>query len=297
MASFSGIWVALVTPFNQHNVDFPALKRLAQHLLATGVDGLVVCGTTGEAAALDKEEQLAVLDAVLEVAPAHQVVMGLAGNNLTATLQMQQAITQRDIAGVLVPAPYYIRPSQSGLVEYFTTLADASHVPVILYNVPYRTGVTLELDTLRQIARHPQVKAIKECGGNPDVTMALIDDGEIDVLTGEDNLILSTLCLGGTGAISASAHLYPERFVQLVQQVADGDLPAARANFYALLPMIRQMFSFANPAPVKAALAQQGLLRNELRAPMQTAPLALQQQIAATLAQLQPQDEAVSEIC
>ncbi|TQI80411.1 4-hydroxy-tetrahydrodipicolinate synthase [Serratia fonticola] len=283
MASFSGIWVALVTPFNNDDVDFPAVKKLAEHLIASGISGLVVCGSTGEAAALSKEEQLAVLDAVLDVVPAKQVVMGLSGNNMAHTLQMQQAINQRDIAGVLIPAPYYIRPSQAGLVEYFTRLADASRVPVILYNVPYRSGVTFELDTLRQIARHPQVKAIKDCGGEPDVTMALINDGEIDVLTGEDNLILATLCLGGSGAISASAHLHPERFVALVEQVAQGDLAAARRNFYSLLPMIQQMFSFPNPAPVKAALAQQGLIKNELRSPMQTAPQALQQQIASLL--------------
>ncbi|KYQ95672.1 4-hydroxy-tetrahydrodipicolinate synthase [Serratia plymuthica] len=294
MASFSGIWVALVTPFNNNAVDLPAVKRLAQYLLASGVSGLVVCGTTGEAAALSNEEQLAVLDAVLDVVPASQVVMGLSGNNMLDTLQMQQEIQLRDIAGVLIPAPYYIRPSQCGLVDYFTQLADASSVPVILYNIPQRTGIVMELQTIRKIARHPQVKAIKDCGGNPDTTMALIDDGEIDVMTGEDNLILTTLCLGGTGAISASAHIYPQRFVQLVQQVADGDLAAARANFYALLPMIHQMFSFPNPAPVKAALAQQGLIRNELRSPMQIVPQPLQQQIAVTLAQLQPEEALIS---
>ncbi|ANJ98441.1 4-hydroxy-tetrahydrodipicolinate synthase [Serratia plymuthica] len=294
MASFSGIWVALVTPFNNNAVDLPAVKRLAQYLIASGVSGLVVCGTTGEAAALSKEEQLAVLDAVLDVVPASQVVMGLSGNNMLDTLQMQQEIQLRDIAGVLIPAPYYIRPSQCGLVDYFTQLADASSVPVILYNIPQRTGIVMELQTIRKIARHPQVKAIKDCGGNPDTTMALIDDGEIDVMTGEDNLILTTLCLGGTGAISASAHIYPQRFVQLVQQVADGDLAAARANFYALLPMIHQMFSFPNPAPVKAALAQQGLIRNELRSPMQIVPQPMQQQIAVTLAQLQPEEALIS---
>ncbi|MBJ2091611.1 4-hydroxy-tetrahydrodipicolinate synthase [Serratia ureilytica] len=293
MASFSGIWVAMVTPFNQDAVDLPAVKRLARHLLDAGIDGLVVCGSTGEAAALSKEEQLAVLDAVLEVAPAHQVVMGLSGNNMAATLQMQQAIQLRDIAGVLIPAPYYIRPSQCGLIDYFTQLADASTVPVILYNIPQRTGIAMELATLRRLARHPRITAIKDCGGNPDATMALIADGEIDVMTGEDNLILTTLCLGGTGAISAAAHVHPERFVQLVQQVAAGDLAAARSNFYELLPMIHQMFSFQNPAPVKTVLAQQGLIANELRSPMQVAPQALQQQIAATLAQLQPAEAIV----
>jgi 4-hydroxy-tetrahydrodipicolinate synthase len=166
-------------------------------------------------------------------------------------------------------------------------------VPVILYNIPQRTGIAMELATLRRLARHPRITAIKDCGGNPDATMALIADGEIDVMTGEDNLILTTLCLGGTGAISAAAHVHPERFVQLVQQVAAGDLAAARSNFYELLPMIHQMFSFPNPAPVKTVLAQQGLIANELRSPMQVAPPALQQQIAATLAQLQPAEAIV----
>ena len=116
--------------------------------------------------------------------------------------------------------------------------------------------------------------------------MALIQDGEIDVLTGEDHLILTTLCLGGSGAISAAAHLHPERFVALVEQVVQGDLAAARSNFYTLLPMIQQMFSYPNPGPVKAALSQQGLIKNELRSPMQTAPQVLQQQIADLLAQM-----------
>lgn len=147
-------------PFNHDAVDLPAVKRPARHLLDAGIEGLVVCGSTGEAAALSKEEQLAVLDAVLEVAPAHQVVMGLSGNNMVATLQMQQAIQLRDIAGVLIPAPYYIRPSQCGLIDYFTQLADASTVPVILYNIPQRTGIAMELATLRRLARHPRIVAI-----------------------------------------------------------------------------------------------------------------------------------------
>ena len=250
----------------------------------------MVCGSTGEAAALSKEEQLAVLDAVLEVAPDHQVVMGLSGNNMVATLQMQQAIQLRDIAGVLIPAPYYIRPSQCGLIDYFTQLADASTVPVILqHSAAHRhrhgAGHAAPARTPPAHRRH------QDCGGSPDATMALIADGEIDVMTGEDNLILTTLCLGGTGAISAAAHVHPERFVQLTQQVAAGDLRGAQ-QLHELLPMIHQMFSFPNPAPVKTVLPSRA---DRQRAALADAggPQALQQQIAATLAQLQPAEAII----
>jgi len=285
MSAFSGIWVAMVTPFNEGQVDLAAAQKLASSLIKRGIAGLVICGTTGEAAALSKKEQLELLDSILAVVPAQQVVMGLAGNNMREVLEQQQAIQQRHIAGLLVPAPYYIRPSQSGLISYFNQIADAAVVPVILYHVPYRTGSDLTLDSLRQLARHRNIHAIKDCGGNVENTMALIDDGDIAVLTGEDALILTTLCLGGSGAISTCGQVYPERFAALVEQVAKGDLASARQNFYSLLPFIQQMFKFASPAPVKYALSQQGYIAPELREPLQPVP-AEQQQLINQLLQV-----------
>ncbi|MFZ6046626.1 4-hydroxy-tetrahydrodipicolinate synthase [Pseudomonas sp. CR3202] len=284
MPVFSGIWVALVTPFNNGAVDFAALRRLSRHLLDAGVAGLVVCGTTGEAAALSKDEQLAVLDALLEEVPGDRLVMGLAGNNLAELLAFQREVQRRPIAGVLVPAPYYIRPSQEGLLAWFGAIADASDVPVILYDIPYRTGVRLELATLRQLARHPKVVAIKDCGGNLETTLALIADGELDVLTGEDGQIFTTLCLGGQGAIAASAHIQPREFVRLADCVAKGELEAARGIFQRLQPLIRLAFAEPNPAPVKSLLAMQGLIADELRPPMQRSSDALLQRLRAELA-------------
>ncbi|MCY1535721.1 4-hydroxy-tetrahydrodipicolinate synthase [compost metagenome] len=275
MPVFSGIWVALVTPFNDGAVDFPALRRLARHLLDAGVAGLVACGTTGEAAALSKDEQLAVLDALLDEVPAERLVMGLAGNNLAEVLAFQREVQRRAIAGLLVPAPYYIRPSQEGLLSWFGAIADAASVPVILYDIPYRTGVKLELATLRTLAKHPNVVAIKDCGGNPDITQALIADGELDVLTGEDGQIFTSLCMGGRGAISAAAHIQPREFVRLVECVAAGELQAARGIFQRLAPLIRLAFAEPNPAPVKSLLAMQGLIADELRPPMQRSSAAL----------------------
>lgn len=283
MSTFSGVWVALVTPFRDGQVDFPALRALAVHLVDAGAAGLVVCGTSGEAAALEEGEQLAVLDAVLEVVPACRVVMGLSGNNQAAVLARLRRIQSRPLAGVLVPAPYYIRPSQQGLLTFFEAVADASHLPIILYDIPYRSAVSMELDTLRQLARHPRIVAIKDCGGDPRKTQSLIQDGVLDVLTGEDEQLFTTLCLGGSGAISAAAHLRTADFVAVVRLLQQGDLLAGRAVFRELLPLIRLAFAEPNPAPVKSLLAMQGLIVDELREPMLRCSDELRERMRAEL--------------
>ncbi|MDF3932589.1 4-hydroxy-tetrahydrodipicolinate synthase [Pseudomonas citronellolis] len=277
MSAFRGIWVALATPFRNAEVDFAALRGLVGKLLEDGVAGFVVCGTTGEAAALSHDEQLAVLDAVLQWVPPQQVIMGLAGNNLRELLAFQQQIQRRPLAGLLVPAPYYIRPSQQGLEAFFQTVADAASVPVVLYDIPYRTGVRIERETLRRIVRHPRIAAIKDCGGDAETTMALIADGNVAVLAGEDTQIFTSLCLGGAGAISASAHVRADLYVLLQRQVEEGDLASARRTFYRLLPWMQAAFAEPNPAAVKAALALQGLIGDELREPMQRcAPVTIE---------------------
>lgn len=286
MSSFRGIWVALVTPFRAGEIDFAALQALVGKLLEDGVAGFVVCGTTGEAAALSHAEQLAVLDAVLQWVPPQQVIMGLAGNNLRELLTFQRELQQRPLAGVLVPAPYYIRPSQQGLEAFFREVADASTVPVVLYDIPYRTGVRIERETLRRIVRHPRIAAIKDCGGDAETTMALIADGNVEVLAGEDVQIFGNLCLGGAGAISASAHVRADLYVQMQRQVEEGDLSGARGTFYRLLPWMQAAFAEPNPAAVKAALALQGVIADELREPMQRCAPATLERLRAVLAAL-----------
>lgn len=271
MSAFQGIWVPVVTPFQNGAIDFGGLQRLVGHLLEKHVAGIMVCTTTGEAASLSRPEQLAVLDAVLQHVPAQRVVMGLSGNNQIELLQFQEEVLKRPVAGLLVPAPSYIRPSQAGLEAFFHTVAEASSVPVILYDIPYRTGVTFEQATLLNIVSHPRIQAIKDCGGNLGNTLALLASGQVDVLCGEDQQIFNALCLGASGAIAASAHVHTEQFVALWQQVRDNQLAEARATFFQLLPLINTMFIEPNPAPVKAALALQGLIGSELRAPMQRA--------------------------
>jgi 4-hydroxy-tetrahydrodipicolinate synthase len=209
--------------------------------------------------------------------------MGLCDNNMASALRRLKRIQERPVAGLLVTPPYYIRPSQAGLVEYFNVLADAASVPVIIYNIPYRTGVAMELETLRAIAQHERVVAIKDCGGSLALTMQLIVDGDLYVLAGEDQQILSTLCLGGSGAIAASAHIRPDLFVRLPQLVREARLDEAREIFYRLLPMIHRLFEEPNPAPVKAALAIMGQMRDELRSPMQAASAEMREALREEL--------------
>lgn len=295
-SGFRGIWLPLVTPFLPGSantadapVDHAALRRLVAHYRRSGIAGLVICGTTGEAAALDEAEQLAVFDTVLTEAGDLPVIAGLAGNHLNHTLSRLDAFNALPLAGVLTPAPYYIRPSQAGLTQWFQTLADRSRAPLVLYDIPYRTGSTLTLDTLLTLAGHDNIRGIKDCGGNANTTQALIADGRLSVLAGEDHQLLSTLSMGGHGAIIASSHCRPSHFVALYRAVQSQQLDVARVLFHALMPVVRLLFAEANPGPVKAWLAREGLLADVLRAPMTSASPALAQQLVDAVAAVDAQ--------
>lgn len=274
-ADFSGLWIPLVTPFDDgHAVDPPALARLVRRLGSQGIAGYVACGSTGEAAALDAGEQLAVLDTVLAASPGLPVVMGLSGYHLADTLAWVRQVQTRPIAGLLVPAPHYIRPSQAGLVQWFTALADQSNVPLIVYDIPYRTGATLTRETLLQLASHPRIVAIKDCGGDAAKTLALIGDGRLRVLAGEDLQMFATVAQGGAGAIAASAHVQTSRFADVLRLLQTGDLIQARRLWQPLVPLIEAVFAEPNPALVKALLVQHGEMGGELRLPMLKASAA-----------------------
>jgi 4-hydroxy-tetrahydrodipicolinate synthase len=268
MSVFTGIWVPLVTPFADGAIDHRALRKLVELYGAAGVSGLVALGTTGEAAALERSEQAAVLDTVLDAANGVPVIVGLAGNNAAHLRDAVARVSALPVAGILTPAPLYVRPSQDGLRRHFLDLADASAKPLVIYDIPYRTGVQIDADTLLSLAAHPRIQAVKDCGGSLEKTLALILDGRLQVLAGDDLNIFSTLCLGGRGAIVASAHIRPELFVAMHRAAAAGELDEARAIFHTLVPAIRALFSEPNPGPVKAALSAMGLICDELRPPM-----------------------------
>ena len=291
--SFRGLWLPLVTPFLNQAVDHPALAALAAQAAADGVTGLVVCGSTGEAAALSADEQLQCLATVAAAAPGLPLVMGMSGYHLGETRAWVQDLGQqgRDLPalrGLLLPAPHYVRPPQSGLRHWFETLADASTLPLIVYDIPYRTGAVITRDTLLALAAHPNIRAIKDCGGDTGKTLALIADGRLEVLAGEDLQIFSLLAQGGAGAIAASAHIRTPHFVALCRALAAGDLPAARTIWRGLVPLIEALFAEPNPGPLKALLAAQGRLQNELRAPMAPASAELAERLRALEAALSP---------
>ncbi len=271
---FSGLWIPLITPFADGGVDHAALARLTAHLAATGIRGFVVCGSTGEAAALSKEEQLACLRTVAEHAAGLPLVMGVSGCHLPHTRDWVRRLNLPDspaLAGLLVAAPHYVRPAQPGICHWFNELADASAAPLIVYDIPYRTGAVMARDTLLALAAHPNIRAVKDCGGDAGKTLALIGDGRLQVLAGEDLQIFSTVAQGGAGAIAASAHVHTRRFVALLAALASGDLERARAGWLPLVPMVQALFAEPNPGPLKALLAMQGWCTGDFRQPMTAA--------------------------
>lgn len=280
---FSGLWIPLVTPFRDGAVDHAALSALSARLAGTGIAGFVVCGSTGEAAALDEDEQLAVLATVARAAPALPRIMGISGYHLGKTLAWVRKLGALGLAGLLVPAPSYIRPSQAGLTAWFIAIAEASAVPLVIYDIPYRTGSEMARETLLGLAGHPRIRAIKDCGGDMAKTRALIADGRLQVLAGEDAQLFGTVAEGGAGAIAASAHLQTEHFVAVLRLLAEGKVIEARTRWQPLLPLIEGLFAEPNPGPLKAVLAAQGLLQDELRSPMTRASGALRDRLLGSI--------------
>lgn len=268
--TLAGLWIPLITPFQTDGtLDLSALEKLLRHYNHLGIAGLVINGTTGEPSSLGKAEQLACLDMALALRHDKRVIAGISSYSLSTALEAVQDLNQRDLAAILVSAPAYIRPSQAGLIDWFTRIAQASQHPLVVYDIPYRSGIKLTRETLLTLAEHPNIVAIKDCGGDGGKTLALIQHGGMQVLAGEDLQIFSCLAQGGKGAIAASAHLHTEQFLAVMQAIEKSQLDEARRHWHALTPWIEAAFQAPNPAPVKAALAQRGWIQNVLRPPMQ----------------------------
>jgi 4-hydroxy-tetrahydrodipicolinate synthase len=269
MRDFSGIWVPLVTPFTNDNaVDLTSLRALVSDLVGAGIHGFVVCGTTGEPAALNTDEKQAVLETVLSSCANARVVMGVSGITPSEVCQQLQCWNGYPLAGLLITPPYYVRPSQRGIIEFYTEIAKATSHPIVVYDIPYRTGIQIELATLRTLATIPGIRAIKDCGGDARKTQVLIADQQLQVLAGDDHMIFTTLCQGGAGAITASAHLHPTLFVALFQAVADGRWLHARKIHHSLAPLINTLFAEPSPAPLKSVLAHLECMSSKVRSPM-----------------------------
>ena len=282
---FSGVWIPLVTPFRDHRVDHAALAALVKRLSADGVAGFVVCATTGEAPLLSDDERVAVLGTV-KASTSLPLIMGASGTTADEVLRRVDAAMRHAPAAFMVTAPPYLRPSQDALKSFFTTIADALPAPLVVYDIPARTGVRIELATLLALASHPRIVALKDCGGRVEQTEALIADGRLQVLSGNDNEWFSTRCLGGAGAIAASAHIRTELFVAFDGALARGDLVAGRALWRQLKPLTVALFEEPSPGPVKTLLAARGECANELRAPMTAASSSLVERLQSLVANL-----------
>ncbi len=268
MTTFDGIWVPLVTPFRQQKIDLRAAQQLALQMTDAGVKGLVVCGTTGEAATLDDTEQARLLAAIQEAVPANcPVALGLSGSGTYAMVERLKRFGTAP-AAYLISAPAYVRPSQEGIRLHFEALAAASGRPIILYNIPSRTGVNIDVETVAALAANPKFVAIKDCGGQLDQTSALLSQSGLNVLCGDDALMFDVFAMGAQGAISASAHIRPDLFVHLLHLIKHSKTREALALFSQLLPLIKVLFSEPNPAPVKAALSMLWGMEDSVRLPM-----------------------------
>ncbi|MGO4330717.1 4-hydroxy-tetrahydrodipicolinate synthase [Cupriavidus sp. 2TAF22] len=274
----TGLWLPMVTPLQGGELDLPCAQRLAAHYVASGVDGLVILGTTGEGALLSPAERLMFTAAVLEaVNGALPVMAGVGGVDTRGVCEQVRQLDAFDLAGYLVPPPYYLRPGDDGIAWHFERVADATWRPLMLYNVPRRTGCSLSPALVRRLAAHPRIVAVKECDAAG--LRALAGCEALSVFCGEDEAILGHLLGGGDGVVPASAHIRTDLFVRLVQLAADGRHEAARALFARLAPLIALLFSEPNPAPVKAALALCGLAGAEVRRPLMPASAALRERL------------------
>lgn len=288
MTMFEGIWVPLVTPFQAgagRSVDHAALRRLVQHLAAQGVAGFVACGSTGEAAMLTEAEQDAVLATATDAAGDKPVLMGLAGVDAPAMARRAAALAARHRpAGWLLAPPAYVKPSQAGIVQHFHTVASATPLPLVAYDIPARTGTRIQPATLRALAEHPQIVALKDCSGDRAAAEAVLADGRLALLGGNDDELFDQLARGAAGGITASAHLATGAFVQLAAQLRSGALTEARMRWRRLVPITQAAFAEPNPAVVKGALARQGWLADVLRPPMLPAAAASVEALLAAAA-------------
>lgn len=270
---FRGVYTALITPLRHDRVDEPALQRLVERQIAGGVAGLVPCGTTGEASTLSTSEHLRVVELTVQTSAGRvPVLAGAAANDTRKAVELARACKQLGAAGTLQVTPYYNRPTQPGLVAHFTQIAEDSELPVVVYNVPARTGVDLLPETVATLARHPRIVGIKEATGDM-VRLARIrellgDNDEFTLLSGDDFTLLPFLALGGHGVISVTSNLAPAWLSGLCDAAAAGRWDEARALHYKQLPLCRALFSQPSPIPVKSALALLGHCSAEMRLPL-----------------------------
>jgi 4-hydroxy-tetrahydrodipicolinate synthase len=271
---FEGVIPAIVTPFQRNSamdLDLEGLRSNIRFLLANGVHGIVPCGSTGESATLTFEEHERVIEETIEVVNGKvPVIAGTGSNNTAEAVRLTRAAKDMGADGVLVISPYYNKPNKSGLKRHYTTLADLD-IPVIVYNVPGRTGQNLEPDLVADLARHPNIVGVKEASGNISQISQIIEktlDEDFSVISGDDGITLPVLALGGAGVISVAANVEPARMVAMYEAFCDMDLESALDLHFELSPLFRDLFIDTNPIPVKKAVELRGMAGGPVRLPL-----------------------------
>ena len=268
---FQGVATALVTPLTKDGVDYAAFKKLIEWQIEQGINALVICGTTGESSTLTDDEHREVLRFAAEVVAGRVPMIAGTGSNDTAyAIELTRYACEIGYDAMLVVTPYYNKTTQKGLVAMFTAIADASTKPIILYNVPSRTGVNIEPATYATLAKHPNIWAIKEANGNLSKiveTAALVGDS-LDIYSGNDDQIVPLLACGGQGVISVLSNVLPKETVEICDRYFAGDVSGAMQLQKKYLNLINALFCEVNPIPVKAAMAAMGFCENYLRLPL-----------------------------
>lgn len=264
-----GAITALVTPFSGGELDLPALRNLVEWQIEQGIDGLLACGCTGEAATLNTAEHLEVVGAVLETTAGRVPVLAGSGKNDTAaTIELSRQTAALGVDGLLLITPYYNKPTPEGQYRHFTKVADSVDCDVILYNVPGRTGVGIDPETVARLADHPRITAIKDAAGSAERVTAIRNLCDISIFSGDDAIAMAQVALGADGVISVVSNIAPGEMSDLMELTASSDLSGARKLQDLLYPLMKAMFLETNPAPVKKALSLMGMIRDELRLPL-----------------------------
>ena len=268
---FVGAATAIVTPMNAQGVDYPAFERLLNWQVESGIDALVICGTTGEGSTLNDEEHRQVLQFALKVVDGRvPMIAGTGSNDTNYAIGLTKFACEIGYDAVLMVTPYYNKTTQRGLVAHYTAIADASTKPIILYNVPSRTGVNIEPATYAKLADHPMIAAIKEANGNISKiveTAALVGD-KMDIYSGNDDQIVPIMACGGKGVISVLSNVVPAETSLMCKKCLEGDIAGAMEMQKKYLPLISALFCEVNPIPAKAAAAAMGFGENYVRLPL-----------------------------
>jgi 4-hydroxy-tetrahydrodipicolinate synthase len=284
---FGSVVTAMVTPFREdHGVDLDRAQELARWLVANGSDAIVVAGSTGESPTLTYREKADLFAAVAEAVRGEgRMIAGVGTYSTSETLELAEAAATAGADGVLVVTPYYNKPPQRGLTAHFTAVADATDLPVILYNIPGRTALRIEPETLLELAHHPKIVAVKDSTGDFQSISELIarsPDG-FEVYSGDDWATFGYACLGAVGVVSVASHLVGPQMHQMLDLIRTGDIPAARKIHEALTPLFNALFVTSNPIPVKAALQMVGRGAGPTRLPLVAATAEEEARVRAAL--------------